>query len=126
MMIYVADMIYSDDEVTRGHPLTEMLDFVSRAGSLTTLHLKPLNRGTVVTLLMDTLNCDDDVRTQRLAHLIMNKTNGSPFFVIELIRSLYERGILNFDAALGRWMWDEDKAVKSRISRNVVELMVIC
>jgi predicted ATPase len=39
-------------------------------------------------------------------------------------RSLYERDILNFDATLGRWTWDEEKAVKSRISHNVVELMV--
>jgi galactokinase/mevalonate kinase-like predicted kinase len=39
-------------------------------------------------------------------------------------RSLYERDILNFDVTLGRWTWDEEKAVKSRISNNVIELMV--
>jgi predicted ATPase len=66
-----------------------MLDGVGRTGSLTTLHLKPLSQSIVVNLLMDTLGCGDDVRTNRLAHLIMNKTNGSPFFVVELIRYLF-------------------------------------
>jgi predicted ATPase len=84
----VMAMKCSDDEVTQTHPVRAMLEGVGRAGSLTTLHLKPLNHPTVVILLMDTLGCADDVRTNRLAHLIMNKTNGSPFFVVELIRYL--------------------------------------
>jgi predicted ATPase len=32
-------------------------------------------------------------------------------------------GILNFDAVNGRWEWDEDRAVQSKISQNVVDLM---
>jgi hypothetical protein len=40
-------------------------------------------------------SCPDDIRTQRFAHLIANKTNGNPFFVIEIIRSLYQRGMFD-------------------------------
>jgi predicted ATPase len=48
---------------------------------------------------------------------------GNPFFVIELIRSLYSQDILNFDTTHGRWVWNEERATQSKISRNVVEMM---
>jgi predicted ATPase len=66
---------------------------------------------------------NDDQRGQRLSSLIVTKTHGNPFFVIEFIRSLYSQGILNFDATAGRWEWDEERAIQTKISKNVVDLM---
>jgi predicted ATPase len=46
---------YRDNEVTRAHPLTDMLEEITKLGVLTYMTLKPLNRTLVVHLLVDTL-----------------------------------------------------------------------
>ncbi|MGB1274796.1 MAG: ATP-binding protein, partial [Nannocystaceae bacterium] len=60
---------------------------------------------------------------ERLAALIQAKTDGNPFFVRVLLRSLNEQGLLRFDSARGGWNWDIAKVEEARLSDDVVELM---
>jgi histidine kinase len=83
---------YRDNEVGRAHPLTEILDLVAKSSSLTAMTLKPLTRPLIVQLLVDTLRCNEGPKVIRLAQICLSKTHGNPFFVIELIRSLYQQG----------------------------------
>jgi predicted ATPase len=83
----------SDDEVTSSHPFTEVMEAATKAGTCVSMTLQPLTRHLIATLLVDAIACSaEDPRTQRLAHLCWTKTHGNPFFVIELIRSLYQQG----------------------------------
>jgi predicted ATPase len=56
--------------------------------------------------------------------LCFKKTQGNPFFLTQLLKSLYQDGLLRFDFDQGRWQWDMAVLQGIEITENVVELMV--
>ena len=58
-----------------------------------------------------------------LSDIVFQKTKGNPFFVLELLRSLCEGGLLLYDVCQRRWTWDE-RAIRSLdVSNNVLFLL---
>ncbi|MCF8109936.1 MAG: diguanylate cyclase [Desulfobacteraceae bacterium] len=57
-----------------------------------------------------------------LAAVVHEKTGGSPFFVSQFLKNLYEKDCLNFDPSRG-WLWDEEQILGLEVTDNVVELM---
>jgi predicted ATPase/signal transduction histidine kinase/tRNA A-37 threonylcarbamoyl transferase component Bud32 len=59
-----------------------------------------------------------------LAELVFNKTQGNPFFITQLLTSLYAEKLLKFDFSIGRWEWDMGQIQSVPIADyNVVELL---
>jgi len=59
-----------------------------------------------------------------LAELVFNKTQGNPFFLTQLLTSLYGEKLLTFDFRSGRWEWDMGQIQRVAIADyNVVELL---
>ena len=59
-----------------------------------------------------------------LAELVFNKTQGNPFFLTQLLTSLYAEKLLKFDFSIGRWEWDMGQIQSVPIADyNVVELL---
>ncbi|MEG4231275.1 AAA family ATPase [Microcoleus sp. Pol11C3] len=59
-----------------------------------------------------------------LAELVFNKTQGNPFFITQLLTSLYAEKQLTFDFSIGRWQWDMGAIQSVAIADyNVVELI---
>ncbi|MEG4816926.1 AAA family ATPase [Microcoleus sp. K5-D4] len=59
-----------------------------------------------------------------LAELVFNKTQGNPFFITQLLTSLYTEKLLTFDFRMGRWQWDMGQIQSVAIADfNVVELI---
>ncbi|MEG4589530.1 AAA family ATPase [Microcoleus sp. MOSTC5] len=59
-----------------------------------------------------------------LAELVYNKTQGNPFFLTQLLTSLYAEKQLTFDFSMGRWQWDMGQIQSVAIADyNVVELI---
>jgi predicted ATPase/signal transduction histidine kinase len=59
-----------------------------------------------------------------LAELVLNKTQGNPFFITQLLTSLYAEKLLKFDFSSGRWQWDMGQIQSVAIADyNVVELL---
>jgi predicted ATPase len=59
-----------------------------------------------------------------LAELVFNKTQGNPFFLTQLLTSLYAEKLLKFDFSIGRWEWDMGQIQSVAIADyNVVELI---
>ncbi|MEG4421611.1 AAA family ATPase [Microcoleus sp. LAD1_D5] len=116
--------------------------------------LQPLTLSTVNQLVADTLgdNCSSAVpslacfseqhgqiegeswvaknkNTERekcklLAELVFNKTQGNPFFLTQMLTSLYTDKLLRFDFSIGSWAWDLGKIQTIGIADyNVVELI---
>jgi PAS domain S-box-containing protein len=85
--------------------------------------LAPLTREDVGQLLADTLHCKRE-RATPLAQLIHEKTAGNPFFTIQLISSLLEKGLLTFHYGAGQWSWDLHTIRAKGYTDNVVDLMV--
>jgi predicted ATPase/signal transduction histidine kinase/DNA-binding NarL/FixJ family response regulator len=85
--------------------------------------LKPLALNHVNQLVSDTLHSDTS-KAKPLAELVFNKTHGNPFFLTQLLKSLYQDNLLSFNFSEGCWQWDIEQLQGIDITDNVVELMV--
>lgn len=114
---------YRDNEVDNAHPLQMTLTSM-RANQvainlikLTNLTLTPARR-----LIADTLGRTPD-EVAPLAHLVLRKTQGNPFFVRQFLRALHEDGYLKRSAEDGKYGWDLQAIEARSFTDNVVELM---
>ncbi|BAZ12772.1 ATP-binding region ATPase domain protein [Calothrix sp. NIES-4071] len=114
---------YRDNEVSDAHPLILTLSEIQKQGVLVNhIALSPLKMSDINQLIADTLKGDIS-KTQALAELVSNKTQGNPFFINEFIKSLYIQNILYFDNSQNKWQWILEQIQQLAITDNVVELM---
>lgn len=113
---------YRDNEVYEGHPLMDAIASISEEEKVGSIALAPLDAATVTELVADTMHATDgDVAD--LGALVHDKTGGNPFFVKELLRTLYRDGVIDFDAGARRWNWNLEALAEVAITDNVVELV---
>jgi predicted ATPase/signal transduction histidine kinase/ActR/RegA family two-component response regulator len=116
---------YRDTEVDAAHPLEWLIGKLrSSPAKLGMVTLQPLNQANVADLVHDTLRCSTQEACS-LAELIYRKTDGNPFFVRELLKSLYDEKLLQFDADARRWRWRENAIEAAGITDNVVDLVIL-
>lgn len=115
---------YRNNEVTSTHALCLMLEGLRQADvkvheiTLTALALTHIEQ-----LIADTLHTEVD-RVRPLAELVMQKTEGNPFFVNEFLKTLYTENLLTFHSDSLSWRWDLAQIEAIGITNNVVELMI--
>ena len=114
---------YRDNEVDSTHPLFISLNKIKNENAIVnTITLLPLETEHINQLISDSLKCSiRDV--DNLCKLCLSKTNGNPFFLIQFLNSLADRGLIEFDTKIFKWEWDAAKIEKTDITSNVVELM---
>lgn len=114
---------YRDNETSPTHPLIVTLDEITNNGTtVNNIILQPLELNTVNRLVADTLG--ESERTKILTELLFNKTQGNPFFLTQLLQTLYAEKFLQFDFTEGRWLWDLEQIQAIGITDyNVVELI---
>jgi predicted ATPase/signal transduction histidine kinase len=115
---------YRDNEVGASHPLMQTLAEMQQSGALVgRVHLSALETGQTQQLLVDALSGIEQSEVSSLAELVQHKTGGNPFFVLQLLRTLYRDGLVTRVPG-GGWLWDSE-AVRARgYSDNVVDFMV--
>ncbi|MDZ8025869.1 MAG: AAA family ATPase [Nostoc sp. DedQUE11] len=115
---------YRDNEVSRTHPLILTLEELQKSdANVNNIVLQPLEIYDIKQLVNDTLrSCLE--KSQELADLVLHKTQGNPFFVTQLLKSLYQDNLLFFKFDTGCWEWNIKLIHKIDITDNVVELMV--
>ena len=114
---------YRDNEVDASHATTISIHEIKKAGAkVEELELEPLTLDNIIDLLADTLHCEREA-TSLLADLLSRKTGGNPFFLVQLLYSLHEGGMLELDTNTGAWQWDIAKINGIGITDNVVDLM---
>jgi diguanylate cyclase (GGDEF)-like protein len=113
---------YRDTEVASHHPLLFTCEVIQAEGfPLRTVHLAGLKPEDINTLLLSFLHSAADP-TDNLAKVIHDKTNGSPFFVNQFLKTLYDKHHLTIDPVKG-WQWDIQKIQDLHVTENVVEFM---
>jgi predicted ATPase/serine phosphatase RsbU (regulator of sigma subunit) len=117
-------LAYRDNETDSSHPFTVMLESMRKEGvEIGSIYLNPLQKEHVNEMLRDSLFCkSEDV--EPLAELVFQKTGGNPFFITELLKQLTKEDSITFDYDNGKWQWDLEKIKSTRISENVVELLI--
>lgn len=133
---------YRDNEVDPTHPLIRMLESLAKDHRvIQKLTLTPLNLSYVTQLVADTLH-SDQLTVKPLADLVMQKTEGNPFFVNQFLKTLHEEKLIKFvppadwnfsstdfqlEESVARkdhWQWDIAKIQQQGITANVVDLMI--
>ncbi|MEG4858225.1 AAA family ATPase [Microcoleus sp. K1-B6] len=121
---------YRDHEVSSTHPLMQTVEYLQETGIiLNNLVLEPLSLAQVTELISETLNDSETIHP--LAELIWNKTGGNPFFLTQLLNSLYQEKLLRFDftrllssGTKGEWQWNIEEIQAIGITdKSVVELV---
>ncbi|MDZ8188921.1 MAG: AAA family ATPase [Nostoc sp. ChiSLP02] len=115
---------YRDNEVSPTHPLTVTLEQLHKSvANVNHIVLQPLDIGHIKQLVNDTFrNCLEN--SNQLADLVFSKTQGNPFFVTQLLASLYQDNLLFFNFNIASWEWNLEIIEDIDITDNVVELMV--
>lgn len=115
---------YRDNEVGPFHPLALTLDKIKQAATpINSIAVSPLALNHVNQLISDTLHCDWE-KALSLSQLCLEKTNGNPFFLNQLLQALYTDHLISFDSSSGCWQWAIEDIVNIDMTDNVVDLTV--
>ncbi|MEG4112479.1 MULTISPECIES: AAA family ATPase [unclassified Microcoleus] len=121
---------YRDNEVSPTHPTIQTIDKIRQTGAtVNNIVLQPLHLVHVEELIADTLNESGgseslSVKTRYFASLLFNKTQGNPFFLSQLLKTLYQEDLLTYDLYSGVWQWNIEQIQAIGITDyNVVELI---
>jgi predicted ATPase/signal transduction histidine kinase/tRNA A-37 threonylcarbamoyl transferase component Bud32 len=97
---------YRDNEVISTHYLFQTINEIQKSGTfVNTIILQPLNIENVCELIADSFHSSTE-KTKALADLIFNKTQGNPFLLNQLLQTMYQEKLLNFDFENGVWQWE--------------------
>jgi predicted ATPase/signal transduction histidine kinase len=124
MLIVLA---YRNNEVQLTHPFMQMLAAIERNTPpdnhcVQHLHLEPLQEQDVQNIVTDMLNSTVE-HVASLANLLFGKTQGNPFFTVELLKSLYHDHHLFYDSQVAQWQWDVQSIEQMDLSDSVTDLM---
>lgn len=86
------------------------------------LNLGALALPELTQLVADTLR-SELAHAAPLAAMVLQKTGGNPFFVIQFLQALAAEGRLHFDEELQRWSYRIEQLAAAPLAQNVVELM---
>jgi predicted ATPase/signal transduction histidine kinase/tRNA A-37 threonylcarbamoyl transferase component Bud32 len=118
---------YRNNEVSDTHPLILTLDKIRNSQhqqSITTINLAPLTITDINHLFADALICTS-VETLPLTQLIYQKTQGNPFFSLQMLKTLHAEGHITFAPEVGRWQYDLNQVQTLKLTDNVAEFMVL-
>jgi len=92
------------------------------ASSIIEINLHPLNYSDIQSFIATTFDMPEtDVAD--FSRVVMEKTNGNPFFMREFLVKLNHANHLIYDHESGQWQWDLKKISSQTITENVVEFM---
>jgi predicted ATPase/signal transduction histidine kinase len=127
---------YRDSTVTSDRSIFQTLDKITAAGAtVNSIAIAPLKLFQVRQLVSETLYEDDALVQQKytmpLADLLFNKTQGNPFLLTQLLKTLYSEELLIYSPVHNAWYWDitdiqavgiTDCNAVNLITRNIVKL----
>lgn len=115
---------YRQNELNAGHPLLGAGEEINgMSHSVQKISLGPLEIPEIDQMLADTFHRPPDEDTLRLANLIFLKTGGTPFFINQLLESLFGQDYFELSADQGKWVWDLNRIKDVDISDNVIDLL---
>lgn len=119
---------YRESEIDMDHHLNiwkQQADDSIRRNSINPLSIvtvKGLNVVDVNALLAAVLRLEEGV-TFPLATLVMTRTNGNIFFIIQLLEYWQNEAVIFYDLSTFKWTWDIDRVRDTALSDHVVDLV---
>lgn len=114
---------YRSNEVDAIHPLTQIIKEIQKEkGHVELLQIHPLDSQSIEELVADTFHKASQ-ETVELAGIIYQKTKGNPFFIIQFLKHIYEKGYIIFDKKGQSWNADLTGIKMLHVTDNVAEFM---
>lgn len=115
---------FRDEELGQSARAASLLERLGASGTAhISSNLASLTLASVGSLVAGNFKRDAH-RASPLARLIHKKTAGNPYFIQQLLQSLFAAGELRFDSATGQWDWDIDAITRRPLALTAVELTV--
>jgi len=114
---------FRDNEVQTDHAIFDLMKKLESSNVRTTkVALAGLDREDLNTMISDSL-CLYPRICRSLSDSVFDKTKGNPFFVLEFMQSLVERGLLQYNFRTKRWVWNEAAIRSEECMGNVLYLL---
>jgi len=114
---------YRSNEVANDHAIFRSAERLKAFGVPTTMmSLEGLQPNDLNAMVSDAL-CVFPRICEPLSDIVFQKTKGNPYFVLTFLRSLVDRGLLNYCVNARRWLWDEDDVSSMDVAGNVLHLL---
>lgn len=113
---------YRNNEVNALHPLIQEIEEIQKVRNIHNIVLSTLTEQQVNEMVADTLATPKSETTE-LSNLIFRLTAGNPFYIIELLKNIYNDELINFDPSTKKWIWNAQKINDLNVAGNVVELV---
>ncbi|WP_340024342.1 diguanylate cyclase [Paenibacillus sp. FSL K6-1096] len=114
---------FRDSEIHDGHPLFTVMDRIGKNRKVGRIHLQPLKEPDIRSLVAGTLHSSPE-RVQELAYRLFRRSKGNSFFVTEMLKDLYKKGIIYFSQPDGEWRWSLERMDTLPIHDSVVDFLV--
>ncbi|HVH98760.1 MAG TPA: AAA family ATPase [Enhygromyxa sp.] len=115
---------FRSDEISAEHPLPLACEQLESIGvSTVDVELQPLSLADTEALLIDTLGADRKA-VREFAALALGKTDGNPFYLRQLLRTIYDEGLFEFDAATDAWRWNLDRIAECSAFDDIHEVLL--
>ncbi|MEM9219348.1 MAG: AAA family ATPase [Cyanobacteria bacterium P01_F01_bin.150] len=116
---------YRDNEVFPAHPFMLTLDELEKLEvPIHSIALQPLEKKSLNQLIADTLHTQLQT-AQPLTELVIQKTQGNPFFVTQFLKALHQEQLITFDDSNRHWQCDIAKVQEMALTEDVVEFMAL-
>jgi DNA-binding CsgD family transcriptional regulator len=102
---------YRHDNLDRGNPLYRLLPYLLRDGGAERIHLQRLGQESTNEIIARRYNLDERDRMRLVEHL-QARADGNPFFTIELLYALEEKGFLR--QTDGSWQFEGIGGIEDR------------
>lgn len=112
--------LYRSEEVEE--PLRILIDEIRKIREVHEIYVEPLSIEAVLQMICDTFRCTPE-RAADLTVIVHRFGQGNPFFTRELLKDMYDSGIVAFDPTSGEWKWDLVRFRNEYVGDNVVELL---
>ncbi|MEM8672336.1 MAG: AAA family ATPase [Cyanobacteria bacterium P01_G01_bin.67] len=114
---------YCGCEIDSQHPLFQTISRNKSTKTVESMTLQPLTLHEVNSLLVDTFHCLE-TKSFSLAQFLVERTSGNPFFISQLLQTLYIEKLLSFNFENLNWQWCIEEILTTSITNyDVLELV---
>ncbi|KAL3809613.1 hypothetical protein ACHAXA_011792 [Cyclostephanos tholiformis] len=114
---------YRSNEIAEDHEIFCIAKRLKSSGvPMNMVKLEGLNPKDLNTMISDAL-CMLPRISEPLSDIVFQKTKGNPFFVLEFLRSLVDRGLLKHSNSTRTWVWDDDNVSSTDITGSVLHFL---
>lgn len=114
---------FRDNEIVTEHPIYKLMGNMNMNNiPVQLLGLGGVNRNEMNCMTSDAL-CTLPRHCKDLSDIIHTKTKGDPYFALEMLSALVDRGLLQFNFAKRRWVWNQTNIMYLDVTSNVLHLL---